>query len=260
MKYILNYKITKRILYICIFLCLWQFIYLLNIVPEILFPSPITVFKTLIKEIIDGSLIIKTGYTLYLIFLGLLLSFAIAIIFIVLSVTNNTMKDFTKFLISIFDPLPSIALLPIAILWFGVGKASIIFVMVHSILWPTILSITAGFDTIPKIYKEVGNNIGLSKLQLIKDVYIPAALPNILMGIKNGWARAWRALIAAEMIFSAAGSTGGLGWDIYLKRSYFDMPGMFATLIILMFIGILIEDTFFSITEKNTVKKWGMVS
>ncbi|MDT3692944.1 MAG: ABC transporter permease subunit, partial [Mucispirillum sp.] len=207
----------------------------------------------------DGSMVIKTSYTLYLILIGLLVSFLITALLVVLANLSYVLKDLMRTLISVLDPLPGIALLPIAILWFGIGKAAIVFIMIHSIVWPTLLSVMAGFDSIPKIYREVGQNIGLNKLQLIRDIYVPAAFPNILMGIKNGWARAWRSLIAAEMVFGTTGAIGGLGWDIYLKRSYLDMPGMIATLIVLMIIGILIEDLLFSTIEKHTVKKWGMV-
>lgn len=258
-KQILSYKIARRILYVIIFLALWQTVYSMNIFSEILFPSPATVFSTLVKEISDGSMVIKTSYTLYLILIGLLVSFLITALLVVLANLSYVLKDLMRTLISVLDPLPGIALLPIAILWFGIGKAAIVFIMIHSIVWPTLLSVMAGFDSIPKIYREVGQNIGLNKLQLIRDIYVPAAFPNILMGIKNGWARAWRALIAAEMVFGTTGAIGGLGWDIYLKRSYLDMPGMIATLIVLMIIGILIEDLLFSTIEKHTVKKWGMV-
>ncbi len=258
-KHILSYKIVRRILYVIIFAAAWQGIYSMNIFSEILFPSPATVIMTLIREISDGSIVIKTSYTLYLIIIGLLVSFLITALLVVLANLSYVLKDLMRTLISVLDPLPGIALLPIAILWFGIGKAAIVFIMVHSIVWPTLLSVMAGFDSIPKIYREVGQNIGLNKLQLIRDIYVPAAFPNILMGIKNGWARAWRSLIAAEMVFGTTGAIGGLGWDIYLKRSYLDMPGMIATLIVLMIIGILIEDLLFSTIEKHTVKKWGMV-
>lgn len=260
MSRLLNNKIAKRALYVLIFLALWQTLFSARIAPEILFPSPAQVISALFGELADGSMAVKTGYTFYLIFSGLIVSFAITAVLAVLSACSAAVKDFARFLISVLDPLPGIALLPIAILWFGIGKASIIFIMVHSIVWPSLLSVMSGFDSIPKIYREVGENIGLSKFRIVKDIYVPAAFPSILMGVKNGWARAWRALIAAEMVFSAAGASGGLGWDIYIKRSYYDMPGMFATLIILMFIGILVEDTFFYQMEKRTVRKWGMVS
>lgn len=260
MRKYLEKKFFRRILYFILFICIWQLLYMMQIFTPILFPSPIAVLEKLYTETLDGSLIIKTGYTLYLIIYGLFISFIITAILVVLSNISSIFKDLMRTLISVLDPLPGIALLPIAILWFGIGKAAIIFIMVHSIVWPTLLSVIYGFDSIPKIYREVGQNIGLTKLQMVTKIYVPAAFPNILMGIKNGWARAWRALIAAEMVFGTTGAIGGLGWDIYLKRSLLDMPGMIATLIILMIIGILVEDLLFSKIENNTVKKWGMSS
>lgn len=260
MKKYLEKKIIRRILYLILFILLWQVVYMLQIFPSILFPSPSNVLEKLYTESIDGSLFIKTGYTLYLIIYGLFVSFIITALLVVLSNISTLFKDLMRTLISVLDPLPGIALLPIAILWFGIGKAAIIFIMIHSIVWPTLLSVIYGFDTIPKIYREVGQNIGLTKLQMVTKIYVPAAFPNILMGIKNGWARAWRALIAAEMVFGTTGAIGGLGWDIYLKRSLLDMPGMIATLLVLMIIGILVEDLLFSKIEQKTVKKWGMAA
>ncbi len=250
----------RRLTYALVFILIWQAVFTLGFFPAILFPSPVTVAQRFVRELADGSMLVKTGYTLYLIFLGLSISFLIAFVLVVLSSVSNVIKDLCKTSISLFDPLPGIALLPMAILWFGIGKAAIIFIMIHSILWPTLLSVLSGFDSIPKMYREVGSNIGLSKFGMITGIYIPAAFPSILMGIKNGWARAWRALIAAEMVFGTTGAVGGLGWDIYLKRSYLDMPGMLATLIVIMIIGILIEDNFFAVIEKHTVRKWGMIA
>lgn len=257
---ILSNTIIRRFTYLLLFLVVWQLLYSAELFSKILFPSPIVVLEKLLSEIIDGSIFVKTGYTLYLIFIGLFVSFLITAVLVVLSNINFVFKDLMRTLISVFDPLPGIALLPIAILWFGIGKAAIVFIMIHSIVWPTLLSVMAGFDSIPKIYKEVAQNIGLKKIQMIRDIYVPAAFPNILMGIKNGWARAWRSLIAAEMVFGTTGAVGGLGWDIYLKRNYLDMPGMLATLLVLMIIGILIEDLFFKTVENRTIKKWGMIS
>jgi NitT/TauT family transport system permease protein len=253
-----KYASIRRLSYALIFMLLWQGVYATGLFPAILFPSPITVLQKLIQEFANGSMLVKISYTMYLIFLGLSVSFLIAFILIVLASVSNVAKDLCRTSISLFDPLPGIALLPLAILWFGIGKAAIMFIMVHSILWPMLLSILSGFDSIPKMYREVGSNIGLSKFGMITGIYVPAAFPSILMGIRNGWARAWRALIAAEMVFGTAGAIGGLGWDIYLKRSYLDMPGMLATLIVIMVIGILIEDNFFAVVEKHTVRKWGM--
>ena len=256
---ILSNKLIKRVTYILIFLSIWQFIFELHLFSSILLPAPSSVFIALYNEIVDGSMFLKISYTLYLICIGLLLSFIIVAVCVIFANKSALIKDLLKTLISVLDPIPGIALLPFAILWFGIGQMAIIAIMLHSIIWPTLLNILIGFDSVPKIYKEVGENIGLSKTQMIKDIYIPAAFPSILIGIKNGWARAWRSLIAAEMVFGATGTISGLGWDIYIKRSYLDMPGMLATLLILMLIGILVEDILFSTIENKTIKKWGMV-
>jgi NitT/TauT family transport system permease protein len=106
---------------------------------------------------------------------------------------------------------------------------------------------------------DVGRLIGLNRLRMMTGLLMPASFPSILTGVKTGWARAWRALISAEMVFGATGVIGGLGWDIYIKRSYLDMPGMFASLIVIMVVGILVEDLFFRKLENVTVRRWGMM-
>lgn len=160
---------------------------------------------------------------------------------------------------SICDLLPGVALLPLAILWFGIGEGTIIFIVVHSILWPMSRSIMDGFKSISSIYIESGRNIGLKGLSLVMGVYLPAAFTSVLSGMRVGWARAWRGLLSVEMIFGTTGSGAGIGWYIFMKRTNFDIAGVFATLIVIIIIGIIIEYGVFRIIERNTVKKWGMV-
>ena len=258
MKRIWEKTAVKRVFYVIVIVAIWEVIYLLEVFPVLLFPGPGTVFLTLAKEIADGSLLIKAGASLYMIVLGLVISVALVLLLMVLSMLSKTVHNLCGTLISVLDPLPGIALLPLAILWFGIGRDAILFVMVHSILWPVLLNVMKGFETVPLIYREVGMGIGLSRLRMVWGIFIPAALPSILAGLKTGWSRAWRSLIGAEMVFGAAGSAAGLGWDIYLKRSFLDMPGMFACLIVIMAIGLLIEDLFFKRVENATIVKWGM--
>jgi NitT/TauT family transport system permease protein len=250
---------AKSILFVVAVLTIWKILFLLKLFPPLLFPEPEAVIKTLLQEIVEGSLLIKAGNSLYMVFAGLFMSLLLVFIFATLAMMSQAIHNLAKTLISVLDPLPGIALLPLAILWFGIDQKAILFVMLHSIIWPVLLNILTGFETVPVIYKEMGMSIGLSKIRMVTDIYIPAALPSILSGIKTGWSRAWRALIAAEMIFGAAGNSAGLGWDIYLKRAYLDMPGIIASLIIIMIIGILIENFFFKRVEKATIVKWGMV-
>ena len=108
--------------------------------------------------------------------------------------------------------------MPLVLIWIGIGKEAILFIIIHSVLWPLVLNLRTGFSSIPAIYTLVGKNYGLKNLSFIFSDYGPASLPYLLAGLKIGWARAWRALISAEMLFGAINSIGGLGWYIFQKK------------------------------------------
>jgi acyl-CoA dehydrogenase len=118
-----------------------------------------------------------------------------------------------------FNPLPAVALLPLALLWFGIGMGSLIFVIVHSVLWAVALNTHAGFQSVSDTLRMAGRNIGLGGLSLVSLVLIPAALPSIISGLKIGWAFGWRTLIAAELVFGVSSGQGGLGWFILENRN-----------------------------------------
>src|SRR5690606_38293856 len=128
-------------------------------------------------------------------------------------------SDLLLTLTSMLNPLPAIALLPLALLWFGLGEGSLIFVLVHSVLWPLALSTYAGFLGVFETQRMAGRNYGLKGVRFVALILVPAALPAILSGLKVGWAFAWRTLIAAELVFGATSSQGGLGWYIYQNRN-----------------------------------------
>ena len=250
----------RRCVYFASLFVIWSALCATGRFSSLLLPSPLTVFRSLYDGLSSGTLLQMTWYSLYLILYGLVISFALAGLLTTLAIVNPWARDIIQSIVAVVDPLPGIALLPLAILWIGIGEGAIIFVIVHSVLWPVLLNTISGFENVPRMYREVGACIGLNPFAMILQVYIPASFPSILTGIKTGWARAWRALISAEMVFGATGLTGGLGWDIYMKRSFMDLPGMFATLLVIMFIGILIEDIIFKNLEKNTLDRWGMRS
>ena len=252
-------KALKYIVYILVVAIIWEITVMLQIFPEMLFPSIIDIFKSLITELFTGELLVKISYSLKLIFIGMGVSIIISILLLIASFVMPFTKDIIKTLISVLDPLPGVAILPLAILWVGIGEGAIIFIMIHSIVWPMVAYTLNGFSTIPTIYEDIGASIGLSKFKMLKDIYFFSAMPSIFQGIKTGWSRAWRALISAEMVFGATGTIGGLGWDLYIKRNFFNTSGMFATLLVIMLIGILVENLLFSRIEKSTLVKWGMV-
>jgi NitT/TauT family transport system permease protein len=154
--------------------------------------------------------------------------------------------------------LPAIALLPIALIWFGLGNGSVVFVVVHSVLWAVALNTHSGFVSVSQTIRMVGRNYGLSGFGYVTKVLIPAAFPSILTGLKIGWAFAWRTLIAAELVFGVSSGSGGLGWYIYENKNLLYIPEVFAGLLLVVLIGLLIENLVFVTIANRTIRKWGM--
>jgi NitT/TauT family transport system permease protein len=184
---------------------------------------------------------------------------------IVLALVLATLAELTRIggdilavLTAMFTPLPGIALMPVALLWFGLGPAGFIFVVVHSVIWPVAINTHAGFAGVPPTLRLVGRNYGLSGWRLTLLILIPAALPSILTGLRVGWAFAWRTLIAAELVFGVATGSGGLGWYIFQARNAFALPEVFAGLVTVAAIGLIVESVIFRTVEILTVRRWGL--
>lgn len=248
----------RRLLWILCFGLIWQTITVFKLANPALLPPLTQILDSLKQSLQSGEMLQATLLSLKLIFSGLLIGLLAALLLAGFSMISKIGQSFTDTITAIAHPLPGIALLPVIILWLGTGSEAILFIIVHSVVWPMTLNLLAGFRSIPVIYREVGRNIGLNPLQNTGLIMIPASLPFLLAGLKIGWARAWRALISAEMIFGAAGGEGGLGWYIFKRRVFMDTPGIYAGILMIIIIGILVEDVFFRQIERLTVKKWGI--
>ena len=191
---------------------------------------------------------------------GYAIGLALAMLFTALAMMSRLGNDLLETLTSAFNPLPAIALLPLALIWFGLGDISIIFVLVHSVLWAVALNTHAGFRSVSNTLRMVGRNYGLSGPRFILKILIPAAFPSILTGLKIGWAFAWRTLIAAELVFGVSSGKGGLGWYIYEHKNMLDIPAVFAGLLTVILIGLIVENLIFRNIEAATIRKWGMQS
>lgn len=255
---IFQYKFIVHSFWGIVILMLWELIAKKGNFSPMLFPTLETILNSLYLSILNKEIMGETLYSLSLIFKGLFLGIVVALILSSLASVSKILEGLIETLIALAHPLPGIALLPLIILWLGTGPSSIIFIIVHSVVWPLVLNLSLGFKSMPKIYQEIGENYELSSIQIISHILLPASLPYFLSGIKIGWARAWRALISAEMIFGAAGGEGGLGWFIFKRRVFMDTSGIFAGIIVIVVIGILIEDLVFNKLEQITIRKWGM--
>ena len=209
-------------------------------------------------DLLNGELPGKAGISIALLLQGYLLGAVLAFALTALAVSSRLGRDLLTTLTSMFNPLPAIALLPLALLWFGLGKLSLLFVLVHSVLWPLALATYAGFQGVPETLRMGGRNYGLRGLRYVALILVPSALPAILSGLRIGWAFAWRTLIAAELFFGASSGKGGLGWYIFQNRNELYTDKVFAGLISVIGIGLLVESLVFDTLERLTVRRWGM--
>lgn len=208
--------------------------------------------------VISGELLTMSLVSLQVLIKGYVVAIVLAGCLTALAVCTRFGNDLLATLISMFNPLPAIALLPMALLWFGMGEISLIFVLIHAVLWPVALNTLSGFMSVSETLRMCGRNYGLGGTRYVALILIPAALPSILTGLKIGWAFAWRTLIAAELVFGVSSGSGGLGWFIFLSKNQLMIADVFAGLSTVIFIGLVVENVCFRWLEENTVRKWGM--
>ena len=226
----------------------------------LLFPTFSDTVTALGSSIASGELPDAAAFTIQLLLKGYLAGLALAVLLTALATTTRIGADFLETVASMFNPLPSIALLPVALIWFGIGDGAVIFVLIHAVLWAVALNAYAGCRGVSPTLRMVGQNYGLSRAGYILRILLPGAFPSILTGLKVGWAFAWRTLIAAELVFGVSSGSGGLGWYINDHKNQLNIPNVFAGLLTVIVFGLLVESLIFRTLEARTTRRWGMES
>jgi NitT/TauT family transport system permease protein len=252
-----NVDAVRKISILLILAGIWQ-IYATWLNNDLLFPTFMSTVSAFQDAILNGDLMARMLASIKVLLIGYSTGLAMAMLMTVIAMTSRIGTDLLETLTAMLNPLPAIALLPLALIWFGLGTTSLVFVLVHSVLWPVSLNTHAGFLAVSNTLRMVGRNYGLTGFGYVTKILIPAAFPSILTGLKNGWAFAWRTLIAAELVFGVSSGTGGLGWFIYEKKNLLEIPYVFAGLFSVILIGLFVENFIFRIIEQRTVRKWGM--
>jgi NitT/TauT family transport system permease protein len=224
----------------------------------LMFPPFLEVARAFYDAFATGPLLGRMATTLQVLFVGYGAGLALAAVFTTLAVSTRFGNDLLSTLTAMFNPLPAIALLPLALLWFGLGIPSLVFVIVHSVLWAVALNTHTGFKSVSETLRMAGTNYGLRGVRFVMKILIPAAFPSILAGLKIGWAFAWRTLIAAELVFGVSARSGGLGWYIFENRNLLETANVFAGLLTVIVIGLFVEGVIFRAIEARTVRRWGM--
>ena len=265
-----NIDPLRKFTILIIMVVAWELYARIGEINELMFPTFSATGTALIDALVNAGLMTNVWNSLKLLLSGYAIGIGIAAILVILSVGSRIGSDLLTTLTAMLNPLPAIALLPMAMLWFGLGPGAIIFTLLHSIIWPVALNTHSGFQSVSETLRMVGGNYGLRGLRYIFKILVPAAFPSILTGLRIGWAYAWRTLIAAELVFGgqvvdtsgqlgAEGSnSGGLGWIIFESQMENQTPYVFAGLFMVILVGITVENGFFRNIEEKTVRKWGM--
>lgn len=247
---------VRRFLVVVVLLVLWE-VYARWLHDPLLVPTATETLLALWEGLRSGQLVGRIVTSLEVLLMGYGCGIALGSFLTALALSSGWGREFQATLVAMFNPLPAIALLPLAMLWFGLGTGSLLFVLAHSVMWTFGLNVLSGFDGVSKTLRMVGRNYDLRGLRYVWFILIPAAFPSLLNGLRISWAFAWRTLIAAELVFGVSAGSGGLGWYIYENKNLLEIPSVFAGLCAVILIGLMIENCVFRLIEKKTIGKWG---
>jgi NitT/TauT family transport system permease protein len=254
---VLNSENFQRFVILFVLIAIWEG-YARWLDNSLLFPSFTETVQTFWHDLRNGVLINRTITSLRTLAIGYACGLVLATLFTTFAVASNVGTRILSTFTAMFNPLPAIALLPLALIWFGLGTPSLVFVIIHSVLWAVSLNTLIGFRSVPETLRMSGRNVGLKGARYVALILIPAAFPSILAGLKIGWAFAWRTLVAAELVFGVSARSGGIGWYIFEARNDLDTPTVFSGLLTVILIGLVVESVIFRAIEARTVNLWGM--
>jgi NitT/TauT family transport system permease protein len=254
---IYNIGFVRKTFIVLLISIAWQF-YATYVDSPFLFPSLAATITAFYNGIVRGELIESAARSMKILIIAYASGMLCAAAFTFIATLSRFGSDLLETLTAMFNPLPSIALLPLSLLWFGIGLGSLVFVIVHSVLWAVALNTHMGFRSVSKTLQMVGKNYGMGPAKLAVKILIPAAFPSILSGLKIGWAFAWRTLIASELVFGITSGGAGLGWFIYQSKNELEIASVFAGLLMIILIGLFVENVIFKTIEARTIRRWGM--
>jgi NitT/TauT family transport system permease protein len=247
-------KTLRLLVFFTIVIGVWQAVAAGGIWPGYVFPSPKTTAEALLQGFADRTFAIGIAVSLKRVLIGYVISALSGIFLGALIGASSWLEDTLGTVVSGLQSLPSLCWVPVAILWFGLGEKAILFVTVAGSLLAVTINVVTGIRSVPKIYVTAARNLGARGFQMYLHVLLPASLPHILSGLKQGWALAWRSLISGEMIFLSL----GLGQLLMMGRDLNDLSQVFAVMILITAIGYAVERFAFAPAEAQIRTRWGI--
>jgi NitT/TauT family transport system permease protein len=244
----------KKIAFYVLIVVVWQGIDSAEIWPDNIFPSPIDVGEDLLYGISDGSLFYGIATSMWRLVIGLAIAISGGMLLGIFMARVETVNQTIGSLVLGLQSIPSVAWVPLAILWFGLSDSGIIFVTAIGAIFAVTINTYTGVKNIDPSFIEAAKNMGAKGSQLVTTILIPAAFPYMITGFKQGWAFAWRGVIGAELLFSFL----GLGFLLNVGRQLNDVSQVIAMMLVIMGIGILIDGFIFKKLEDKVMTKWGL--
>jgi NitT/TauT family transport system permease protein len=247
-------KVFNQVIFYSLLLGAWALLAKLKVWPPYLFPAPWQVAEALWAGFRDHSLPIAIGVTMKRMLIGYSLSVMLGMILGIGVASNRFLEETVGPLLVSLQSLPSICWVPLAILWFGLTEKAILFVVLMGCILSVTIAMEDGRKQMPKIYTMAGRNLGASGWRLFFYVMLPASLPYIVSGLKQGWAFGWRSLIQAEMIFL----TIGLGQQLMMGRDLNDMSQVISVMLLIVALGYLVNRIVFRTMDRALQNRWGL--
>jgi NitT/TauT family transport system permease protein len=227
-----------------------------GIFPSVLLPTIQTILTTLYGMLADGSILHHAAATLYRVLFGFALAIALGLPLGILMARFKPVENFFLPLVSALMPIPSFALVPLFMMWFGIGNLTTILIVFYAATFPMLFNTWSGVRSVNPIWLRAAGAMGADERRLFWKVIIPGASPFIITGMRQAFLRSWIAVVGAEMI---AASDWGLGWVIFDAKEFLQTDVMMASLIVIGAIGYVFERVVFGSIERATVLRWGMV-
>jgi NitT/TauT family transport system permease protein len=235
---------------------LWKAIYVAGFWSPYSLPSPVTVAQYLWEAVCDGTLLSATLVTVRRLIVGYAAGLLLGLPLGLLTARFQIVEDTLGLLALGLQTLPSVCWVPLALLWFGQNEKAMVFIVIMGTVWSVLIATDSGVRSVPPIYIRAARTMGSRGFHTWLKVILPAALPYIVSGMKQGWAFAWRSLMAAEIYVSAL-TAFGLGLLLHFGRELNAMEQVIGIIFVIILIGLLADKILFSPWEKFMHRRWG---
>ena len=251
-------SVVPPVVAILTILLVWDAVVWLKVKPAVVMPGPQDVWNALTSQWGPNDIGSAIYHSIYRGLLGFVISIAIGTVIGLAIARFKPLRTAVGPILSGLQNLPSVAWVPVAIIWFGITPAAIYMVVLLGAIPSIAIGLVSGLDQVPPLYLRVGRNLGARGLNSVRFVLLPAALPGYVAGLKQGWAFAWRSLMAAELIAVSPSLGPGIGQVMEFAREQINMPLAFGTIIIILLIGIGINQLIFAPLEKRLLRTRGL--